>query len=83
MIPHLPAMVWFLLGHCILGIAAGGAVLAGLLIYDIAGIGRLILASESPALAIAMLLGGLSITFGSAAMGFAVFLVPRERDPRS
>jgi hypothetical protein len=68
----LPQLVRFLLLHAAIGIGAGWLLLALLLATDVNGVGALIFASESPALAIAMLAAGFGITFGGAAAAAAV-----------
>ena len=62
------------------GIAAGWLVAAGLLYLDIAALGTLILGSETPVLALTLLLTGLGVTFGSVAMGAAIMMQPYD-DP--
>lgn len=78
----LPQLVRFLLLHAAIGIGAGWLLLALLLATDVNGIGALIFASESPALAIAMLAAGFAITFGGAAAAAAVMMMRYEGDEK-
>ena len=62
-----------------LGIGASAAVLllGGLLALDPGGLRDLILADRAPAVAVALLLFGFLITFGSVAMGTAIMALGR------
>jgi len=71
----LPKLIRFLLAHCLIGIAAGGLLLAGLLGADIGGLGTLVRADQSPILVVALLAFLFAITFGSMAMGTAIFML--------
>jgi|OM-RGC.v1.027179334 hypothetical protein len=62
----------FLLRRCLDGVAAGLAVMLGLLWTDVGGVGGLVRSSDHGVLALAMLSFAFSITFGSAAMGVAI-----------
>ncbi len=77
---QLPQLVRFLLLHAAIGIGAGWLVLALLLWTDVNGVGSLIWASESPALAVGMLAAGFAITFGGAAAAAAVMMIRFEND---
>ena len=77
---HLPQLVRFLLLHAAIGIGAGWLVLALLLLTDVNGVGSLIWASESAALAVGMLAAGFAITFGGAAAAAAVMMMRFEND---
>lgn len=68
----LPPHVRFLLGHAGIGIAAGWLFVASIVALDIGGLRGLLMAGADGALALALLLFGTSITFGSAAMGAAI-----------
>jgi hypothetical protein len=76
MLPRVPPLIGFLLRHCALGAAAGALLLAGLVGFDVGGFGDLIWRSESPLLVLVVLQWAFTITFGSAAMGSAIFLLP-------
>jgi hypothetical protein len=77
---HLPQLVRFLLLHAAIGIGAGWLLLALLLLTDVNGVGSLIWASESAALAVGMLAAGFAITFGGAAAAAAVMMMRFEND---
>ncbi len=68
----------FLLRHCLVGIAAGWLLLAGLLASDAMGLRSLIFASDFWLEAMVLLLVFFAITFGSLAMGTGVMLLPGE-----
>lgn len=74
--PHRPIVRAPLLRLLAINLAAGAGLaallLGGLLALDPHGLRGLILADREPATAIALLLFGLFITFGSAAMGTAI-----------
>jgi len=71
--------VLFMLRHLACGLT--GALTFGvcLLWFDVGGIGTLALASEQWALNLLMLFAGLSITFGSVAMGIGVMALGEDR----
>jgi hypothetical protein len=77
---QLPQLVRFLLLHASIGIGAGWFLLALLLWTNVNGIGTLIWASDSPALAVAMLAAGFAITFGGTAAAAAVMMMRFEND---
>jgi hypothetical protein len=80
--PRLPALIRFLAGHCALGVTAGLATAALLLWLDIGGIGSLVAGDGgSRWIAIGLLGFGFAITFGSLAMGSALFLLSSDDDP--
>lgn len=74
----LPELVRFLIRHALIGIASGWALLFALLWSDAAGLGTLLFASEHWLLTLLLAMGGFAVTFGSLAMGTAIFLLPRE-----
>lgn len=73
----------FLLHHCLIGIAAGWLLLAGLLLTDAMGLATLIFTSASWIEAMVLLLVFFAITFGSLAMGTGVMLLggPEPKKP--
>lgn len=73
------ALLRFMLSHCLVGIAAGWGFVAGLLALDIGGLAGLIFGSDAPALALALLLFGTAITFGSVVMGGAIMSIGDDR----
>lgn len=78
---RLPALIRFLAGHCALGVTAGLAT-AGLLLWlDVGGIGHLVAGDGGRGwIAIGLLGFGFAITFGSLAMGSAIFMLSDEQD---
>ncbi|MBI4724777.1 MAG: hypothetical protein HY765_07305 [Rhodomicrobium sp.] len=74
----LPLLVRFLTVNCTIGVAAGWLLLAALFLTNAAGLRDLILNSDAPGLPLVMLAAGFAITFGSAAMGAAVMMMPFE-----
>jgi hypothetical protein len=77
---HLPRLVRFLLLNAAIGIGAGWFLLTLPLWTDVNGVGTLIWASDSPALAITMLAAAFAITFGGAAAAAAVMMMRFEND---
>jgi hypothetical protein len=61
------------------GVAVAVLMLSGLLALNPANLRGLILADRAPATALALLLFGFLITFGSAAMGTAIMTLGKDR----
>ena len=77
--PRLPRMIRFLAGHCALGVTLGIAAATLLLWLDVGAIGSLVSGDGARRFVpLALLYFGFAITFGSLAMGSAVFLLPRS-----
>lgn len=74
----MPPLVRFILGHVVVGTAAGWTLLAALLALDVAGLRSLIANSPDGALAGGMLALFFAITFGSAASGAAIISLGRD-----
>jgi hypothetical protein len=70
-------LVPFLARNAVLGVAIGWSLLALLLWYDIGLLGTLWWRAEERVAALCLMLGGFAVTFGSLAMGTAIFLLPR------
>ena len=70
----------FLLRHLAVGLVAALAFGTLILVADVGGIRRLAWASEDGWLFVVLLFFGLSITFGSIAMGVSIMSLGRERD---
>jgi hypothetical protein len=66
-----------------IGVSAALLMLAGLVWLNPSGLRDLILADRSPATAFILLLFGLIVTFGSAAMGSAIMMSGRDGSRRS
>ena len=73
-----PPLLVFLARNCLAGVAAGWLLLAGLLYLDVARLGQLIAGSEDWLLALLLAGAGFGLTFGSLAMGTAIFLLPKD-----
>lgn len=76
----MPKLLKLLAINLAIGIVIGLLFLTILIVTDTAGIGTLIWQSSDPFLAILLLGVGLCVTFGSAAMGSAVMMMPYEDD---
>jgi len=66
----------FMLTHAGLGVSVGVALGAAMLGFDLFGLGTLVRNSAEPTLAVFLLMFGLSVTFGSCAIGTAVMTLP-------
>ena len=58
--------------------SAGWILLAVLILLDVGRLGELLFASENWLLTLILAAGGFAVTFGSLAMGTAVFLLPKR-----
>ena len=79
----MPRLAKFIFKHLIIGIAAGWVILAGILYFNLGGLGALIFTSPIkiiPLLAIAALF---AITFGPAAVATAVLMGDEFKDDGS
>ena len=72
----------FIILHWILGSALGLAFAALLLIVDPVGLRWLILHSNAPFIALALLGGGFALTFGGVVAASAVMLIAPEATPQ-
>lgn len=70
----------FLLLHLAMGMSVGWAVLAGILWFDVARLGSLLMGSPNVVEATAMLLVVFAVTFGGAAMGSAIMSLGPDED---
>lgn len=68
----------FLARHALVGILVGWTFLGALLWFDVGRLAELWLASEHRLLPLLLAMAGFAVTFGSLAMGTAIFLLPRE-----
>ncbi|MEZ5854851.1 MAG: hypothetical protein R3D67_08945 [Hyphomicrobiaceae bacterium] len=71
----LPDHIKFLAMNALVGIAAGCTVASLMIWADAGGLGTLIFETGSPAIAVGLLFGGFSVTFGSLAVGSAIMLL--------
>lgn len=80
----LPPFLRFLLGHCLVGAGLGMAAALGIVWLDVGGIGTMVAGGARQGwIAVALLCFGFVVTFGSLAMGSAIFMLglpERERD---
>lgn len=80
--PRAPQLDWrlvrYLVRHMIIGVVSGWIFSASLLVFNIGGLGDLISGSPAGALAAVMLFIVMAITWGSAAMGTAIFLMKED-----
>ncbi len=74
----LPDHVRFLARHCLVGVATGWCLLGTLIWLDVARLGELLLHSEDRLLTLVLAAAGFGVTFGSLAMGTAIFLLPKR-----
>lgn len=74
----VPTLLRFLAVNCAIGVAAGWTFLAMLIWQDVAGLRRLIASSSAPEIPAIMLIVMFAITFGAAAMGTAVLMLPKD-----
>lgn len=64
--------------HGLMGIVAGWLLLAALIRANVARLGDLLFGAGIEVTALVLLAGGFAVTFGSLAMGTAIFLLPRD-----
>ena len=76
------SLIPFLARNCLIGVLTGWIVLAGLLLADVARLRGLLFSSDQWALTLVMAAASFGATFGSLAMGTAIFMLPRERPGR-
>lgn len=69
-----------LLTNAVMGVVAGWIVLAALYAFDIASLKTLSRQTDAGLAALYLLGVGFAVTFGSLAMGTAVWLMPRKGD---
>lgn len=74
-------LIPFLARHCLAGLAAGWIFVGGLLGLDVAGLRTLIFAEQAWWLPLGLLVFGVSLTFGSAAMGAGIMGLGRACPP--
>lgn len=73
---RIPILFRFLAVNCAAGIAASWLFLAGIIWFDVGGLGGMLANSPDRYVALGLLLSGFAVTFGSAAMATAVWLMP-------
>ena len=76
---HRPdPLIGFLLKNCLLGIAVGWGILGGAVWLNVARLGDLLATADDVWIPLALGGMGFAVTFGSVAMGTAVFLLPKD-----
>jgi len=73
---RIPPLFRFLAANCIAGIVTSWLFLGGIVWLDVGGLYQLLSRSPDAGVAIAVLAVGFAVTFGSAAMATAVWLMP-------
>ncbi|HVI37285.1 MAG TPA: hypothetical protein VM684_13725 [Gaiellales bacterium] len=73
-----PTLIVFLARNCLVGVAIGWVLLASLFYFDVARLGELLAGSENWFLTLVLAGAGFGVTFGSLAMGTAIFLLPKD-----
>ncbi len=68
----------YLAKNCVMGIVAGWLLLAVLIRSNVAQLGDLLFGNGLELAALILLGAGFAVTFGSLAMGTAIFLLPRD-----
>ncbi|MEZ5845065.1 MAG: hypothetical protein R3D27_15195 [Hyphomicrobiaceae bacterium] len=72
-------MLRFLAINCAVGTLVAVMFVAGLFWLNVGGLRDVLLQTHEPVTAVILLTAGCIITFGSAAMGTAVMLLPRDK----
>jgi len=78
---RIPKLVRFLAGHALFGGLVGCVIASAFLWLDVGGLGTLFAGERSRVALIVLYFGSFILTFASAAMGTAVMLLPKDKDP--
>jgi hypothetical protein len=76
--PEDRRLLSYLAKNCLMGIAAGWLLLAVLIRANVAQLGDLLFGNGLELTGLVLLAAGFAVTFGSLAMGTAIFLLPRD-----
>lgn len=76
--PEDRRLLVYLAKNCVMGMVAGWLLLAVLIRANVAQLGDLLFGDGLEATALILLAAGFAVTFGSLAMGTAIFLLPRD-----
>ena len=68
----------YLAKNCLMGIMGGWLLLGLLISSNVANLGHLLFGNGIELTALVLVGSGFAVTFGSLAMGTAIFLLPRE-----
>ena len=71
-------LLTYLAKNCLLGILAGWLLLGLLISSNVARLGDLLFGNGIELTALILVGAGFAVTFGSLAMGTAIFLLPRD-----
>ena len=71
-------LLTYLAKNCLMGILAGWLLLGLLIHSNVANLGHLLFGNGLELTALILVASGFAVTFGSLAMGTAIFLLPRE-----
>jgi hypothetical protein len=73
-----PRLLRFLALHALFGTVAGAFFAIFLIVMNVEGLADLLMQGDRAVIGAAMLIGAFGLTFGAAAMGTAVMLLPRR-----
>lgn len=68
----------YLARNCVAGIVLGWLLLAGLIASNVANLRELLFGNGIELMALVLVVAGFAVTFGSLAMGTAIFMLPRD-----
>lgn len=74
----MPMLLFFLAVHCGIGVAAGVAFAALVVLLNVAGLKDLLAGSSDPVTPMFMLYAFCALTFGSLNMGVAIWTLPYD-----
>ena len=77
---HAPdrSLLVYLAKNCVMGIVGGWLLLGLMISSNVANLGHLLFGNGIEFTALILVGAGFAVTFGSLAMGTAIFLLPRE-----
>ncbi len=73
-------LIRFLVHHAVTGVMVAIVLVYAIVKFDLFGLGTLVETSRHGTIALLLLVVGLAATFGSLAMGTAIFLLPKDED---
>ena len=77
---NLPKLIRFVLVNCLIGTGLGWLVAAGVLYFDLNGLGTLVMASRKMGMALFIMFFSFGFTFAFAYLTTAVLLLPTDKD---